>query len=203
MSDPAYEDIEPVTAVRGFFEGAPSFPLRHRLFRLVWNVAWALLAAWTPPPLRRWRVMLLNLFGAAVDRTASVYGSARIWYPPNLSMGARSVMGPRVTCYCMARISIGERVVISQGAHLCAGSHRVDHPAFALVAQPIDIGPQAWIAAEAFVGPGVTVGAGAVLGARGVAFKALEAWTIHVGNPARPVRPRHVGGNSRQERPGL
>lgn len=183
-------------AKRGFFDGAPSFPLRHRLFRLAWNVTWALLGRWTPSPLRRWRVLLLNVFGAEVHRTASVYGSATIWYPPNLRMGARSVLGPRVNCYCMAPISIGERVVISQGAHLCAGSHRVDDADFALVMRPIEIGSQAWIAAEAFVGPGVTVGAGAVLGARAVAFRALEPWTIYVGNPARPVRQRRFEGEA-------
>jgi putative colanic acid biosynthesis acetyltransferase WcaF len=54
------------------------------------------------------------------------------------------------------------------------------------------IEPQAWVAAEAFVGPGVTVGEGAVLGARGVAFKALEPWTVYAGNPAQPLKKRII-----------
>jgi putative colanic acid biosynthesis acetyltransferase WcaF len=46
------------------------------------------------------------------------------------------------------------------------------------------------VAAEAFVGPGVTLGDGAVLGARGVAFADLEPWTVYIGNPMREVRKR-------------
>ena len=63
-------------------------------------------------------------------------------------------------------------------------------PTFQLTASPITIGAGAWIAAEAFVGPGVEVGEGAVLGARGVAFRSLEAWTVYGGNPAKAIKPR-------------
>jgi putative colanic acid biosynthesis acetyltransferase WcaF len=172
------------------FAGAPSFPLGNRILRAGWTLAWFLLAAWTPPPFRPWRILLLRLFGARVDRTANVYASARIWYPPNLEMAAYAALGPRVVCYNMAPVSIGERVVVSQGAHLCAGTHLVDDPGFRLVARPISIGPRAWVAADAFVGPGVRVGAGSVLGARGVTVKDLDPWTIYAGNPARAIRRR-------------
>ncbi len=119
-----------------------------------------------------------------------VYGSAKIWYPRNLVMADNSVMGPGVICYSMAPITVGAGAIISQRAHLCAGTHDVDDPNFQLQAFPINIGPNAWIAAEAFVGPGVDVEAGAVLGARGVMFKNMEPWTIYAGNPARALRRR-------------
>ena len=147
----------------GVAAGGPSFSLVNRLFRLVWIVAWALLAAWTPPPLAKWRRAVLVAFGARVHPSARIHGSARIWYPPMLEMQAGSVLGPRTTCYCMARIFLGEGAVVSQGAHLCAGTHEIDDPGFPLVAKPITIGRAAWVAAEAFVGPGVTIGDHAVL----------------------------------------
>lgn len=174
----------------GVVADGPSYTLRHRLFRAAWAVCWTLFAAWTPPPLYAWRRLVLVAFGAKLDRTAKVYGSARVWYPPNLRMGAGAVLGRRVTCYCMAAIVVEEGAIVAQGAHLCGGTHVVDDASFQLVARPIIIGTGAWIAAEAFVGPGVVVGARSVLGARGVAFSNLAPGVIYVGNPARPLRAR-------------
>ncbi len=139
-----------------------------------------------------WRGFLLRSFGARIDRTARIYGSVRVWYPPNLSVGRNAVIGPGAICYSMAPLEIGDDAVVSQRAHLCAGSHDIDDPHFQLVVRPIVIGPKAWVAAEAFVGPGVEIGEGAVLGARGVTVKSLMPWTVYVGNPARTVRKRQT-----------
>ncbi|WEK05685.1 MAG: putative colanic acid biosynthesis acetyltransferase [Candidatus Devosia phytovorans] len=170
--------------------GGASFSLRHRLLRALWGVTWLLLARWTPPVARRWRIALLNLFGARVSSEANVYASVAVWYPPHLSMDGGATLGPGVQCYCMDRVHIGRGAVVSLRAFLCGGTHDVDDADFQLVTRPIHIGDHAWIAAEAFVGPGVTVGPGAVLGARGVATRELDAWTVYVGNPARAVRRR-------------
>ena len=182
---------QPLDAAReGSREGGATFSLSNRLFRAAWSVTWLLLAAWTPPPLRAWRRLLLTTFGAKLARGANVYASARVWYPPNLVMEPFACLGPKVTCYCMAPIRLGAYALVSQGGHLCAGTHRIDDPDFQLVARPIRIGENAWIAAEAFVGPGVTVGEGAVLGARAVAMRDLEPWTVYSGNPAATLRAR-------------
>jgi putative colanic acid biosynthesis acetyltransferase WcaF len=101
-----------------------------------------------------------------------------------------STLGPGAICYCIAPVTLGPFALVSQRAHLCTGTHDVDDPHFQLVARPITIGPRAWVAAESFVGPGVTLGEGAVLGARGVAMRDLVPWTIHAGNPARELRKR-------------
>lgn len=170
--------------------GGRSFALWHLAFRQIWKCCWWCLAAWTPPPLHGWRRVILRAFGAKVDGTARIYGTAQIWYPPNLTMGRYTVLGQRANCYCMAPIRIDDYAVVSQGAVLCAGTHDVDDPDFQLVTKPITIGPYAWVAAEAFVGPGVSVADGAVLGARAVAFRKLDAWTVYSGNPARPIRKR-------------
>jgi putative colanic acid biosynthesis acetyltransferase WcaF len=173
-------------------EGGASFSIGNRLVRLVWSITWALLASWTPPPLRRWRIFLLRRFGARIDPTANVYGTARVWLPSNLTMGPRACLGPRVNCYAMAPVELGANALVSQGAHLCAGTHDIEDPDFQLVARPIKIGAEAWVAAEAFVGPGVSIGEGAVLGARAVAFRDLAPWSVNVGNPARQVRLREL-----------
>lgn len=176
-------------------EGGPSFSLGNRLFRLFFSVCWTVLASWTPPPFHGWRRFLLTLFGANIHRTARIHASVRVWYPPYLSVGKNTTIGPRVTCYCQDRITIGDRAVVSQGAHLCAGTHSISDENFQLVTRPIDIEDQVWVAAECFIGPGVRIGQGAVLGARGVAFKDLKAWTVYAGNPAREIKIRTLNNH--------
>lgn len=170
--------------------GGPSFPLANRAERAVWTLAWLLLARWTPPQARGWRRLLLRIFGAQVGAGADVRASARVWLPRNLTLGRGATLGPGVDCYNQAPITLGDGAIVSQRAFLCAGAHDVDDSAFQLVVQPIEIGAGAWIAAEAFVGPGARVGERAVLGARGVAFGLLEPDTIYAGNPARALRKR-------------
>lgn len=172
------------------FTGAPSFAALNRIERAVFSVVWLLFASWTPPPMRRWRLWLLRRFGANIAVTANVYGSARIWLPRNLSMEAYSALGPGVQCYCMAPVHIGRHAVVSQRAHLCSGTHDIRDARFQLRVLPIDIGDDAWICAEAFVGPGVKVGQGAILAARAVAFSDLNDWTVYRGNPAAAVKLR-------------
>ena len=179
-------------ASAGSQRGGPSFSLLNRIERAVWAVAWGLLAAWTPPPLHGWRRLVLGLFGAKIARTARIHGSVRIWLPRHLVVGENALVGPRVTLYSMAMITLGADSVVSQGAHLCTGTHDPDDLHFQLLAKPISIGPRAWVAAEAFVGPGVTIAEGAILGARAVAFKDVPAWSIQAGNPARHVRMRRL-----------
>jgi putative colanic acid biosynthesis acetyltransferase WcaF len=175
-------------------EGGPSFSVKHRLTRLAWAVVWNGLGSWTPVPLHGWRRFLLRLFGAGLHGTAKVYPGVRVWYPANLSMAQHACLASGVNCYCMDRIEIGAYALVSQGAHLCGGTHDIDDPHFQLKTKPISIGDNAWVAAEAFVGPGVKVGEGAVLGARAVAFRDLQPFTVYAGNPARPLRQRKSNG---------
>jgi putative colanic acid biosynthesis acetyltransferase WcaF len=170
--------------------GGPTFSLRNRAARALWIVTWKLLASWTPPPLKAWRRLLLRLFGAKLHPTANVRGTTRIWWPGNLEMGPYASLGPDVICYNVARVTLEAGASVSQRAHLCSAGHDIDDIAFPLVARPIVIGRNAWVAAEAFVGPGVRIEEGAVLGARAVTVRDLAAFTVYVGNPARAVRQR-------------
>ena len=173
-------------------EGGPSFSLGNRLLRMVWMVGWLVLARFTPPPLHGWRGLVLRAFGAQIGRGARVHGSAIVWLPSNLSLGENALIGPGVRLYNQGRISIGARSIISQRAHICASTHDVRDPLFQLVLRPVTIGAQCWVAAEAFVGPGVTMGDRAVLGARGALFSDAAEDGVYSGNPAVYMKDRQL-----------
>jgi len=59
-----------------------------------------------------------------------------------------------------------------------------------LTTAPIVIGNRAWIAADVYVAPGVTIGEGAVVGVRSSVYKDVEAWAVVVGNPAKFIKKR-------------
>lgn len=170
--------------------GGPSFSLGNKIERVAWQICWLLLARWTPPLLFGWRRFVLQVFGARIGKGARIYGSVRIWIPRNLIVGDNAIVGRGVELYNQGRITIDHRAVISQRAHICASTHDVNDPDFALVERPVTIGQACWVAAEAFVGPGVVMREGSVLGARGALFEEAEPMTIYRGNPAQAVALR-------------
>lgn len=171
-------------------EGGASFSLSNRVIRVLWGLAWLTLARWTPPPLHRWRRLVLRAFGAKIAPGARVHASVSVWLPANLELGPDTLIGPGARLYNQGRITVGGRSVISQGAYLCASTHDIRDPDFQLIVRPIAIGAQCWVAADAFVGPGVTMGDRAVLGACGALFSDAEADGVYSGNPAQWVKAR-------------
>ena len=170
----------------------PAYGLAHKAERAAWQCAWLLLARWTPPPLFAWRAWLLRVFGARIGANVRIHASARIWRPRNLACEDGVLIGPGAIIYNQGRIAIGRGSVVSQRAHLCAGTHDVHDRHFAHVERPIRLGAGCWVAAEAFVGPGVEMEDGAVLGARGALFEDAQAMTIYRGNPAMPIGARRL-----------
>jgi putative colanic acid biosynthesis acetyltransferase WcaF len=169
----------------------PSFSLGDRLRRGLWGMAWLLLFRPSPRPLHGWRAGLLRVFGATVGHGVHVYPGVRIWAPWKLTVGDYVGIGDGVNLYNMGSITIGDRCVVSQGAHLCAGSHDIDSTNFQLIAAPITLEDRVWICTESYIGLGVRIAEGCVIGARAVMTKsALEAWTVWAGNPAQPIRKR-------------
>ena len=138
----------------------------------------------------QWRCVLLSLFGASIGSGVRIYPAARIHQPWNLAIGPRCTIAWNVVIYCLGPVSVGADVVISQGAHLCAGDHAVRDPEFTLLKKPIHVGDGVWIAADAFIGPSVAIGDHAVVGARAVVMRDVPSGAVVVGNPSRIVGVR-------------
>lgn len=171
-------------------DGGASFSLGNRIFRVFWGMAWLALARFTPPPLHGWRRLVLRAFGARIGAATRVHGSVRIWHPGNLELGANVLVGPGAILYNQGQICVGDYSVISQRAHLCASTHDIADDNFQLVCRPIDLGTRCWVAAEAFVGPGVTMAPRSILGARGALFADTIEGGVYGGNPARLLKER-------------
>lgn len=101
-------------------------------------------------------------------------------------------IGDEAELYSLGKITIGDGAMVSQQAYICAGTHDYTDVALPVVPLPIEIGPEAWICARAFVGPGVKVGTGAIVAACGVAVKDVPEWTIVGGNPAKFIKKREL-----------
>lgn len=160
---------------------------REQIGRVLWALASPLF--WlSPRPMWGWRRGLLRAFGAKVGAEAHIYPSVRITIPWNLDLGPGCAVGDRAILYALGPITVGARATVSQGAHLCAGTHDLKDPSRPLLKPPIHIGSDAWICADAFIGPGIHVGAGAIAGARAVVVRNVEPGVVVAGNPARVIR---------------
>ena len=168
--------------------------VRNQLGRAAWGVVQCLLFRTSPRPAHRWRNLLLRVFGADLHPTARVYPRARVWAPWNLRMERFATIADDVDCYCVAPIALGERAVVSQYSYLCGATHDFERPDRPLTPKPITVGSGAWIAADVFVGPGVTIGENSVVGARSSVFNDLPAGWVCVGTPAKAVRQVVMAG---------
>ncbi len=162
-----------------------------KVYRLLWTLIWALLCRWLPRSMgSNWKRFILNLFGAKIEKGAIVYSGAKIYCPYNLIMKRGACLDMGVNCYNVSTIILEEDAVVSQGTFLCTASHDYTDPRHPLIGSPITLCKRSWVAAQAFIGVGVTVGEGAVVGARTAVFKNVEPWTVIGGNPAKYIKNR-------------
>ena len=163
---------------------------KTQIGRLAWACVEATLFRYSFHTSDRHRARLLRLFGAKVGRGCIIRRTVGVYYPWNLEIGDRCVLGDRATIYNLAPIQLGDGAVVSQEAYLCAGTHDYTRRSFPLVVRPIHLGSQSWVCARAFVGPGTNVGEGAVVAASAVVVRDVPNWTIVGGNPARTIKSR-------------
>lgn len=165
-----------------------------KIKRAVWNITATLLfRPFITPVFRKWRIALLRLFGAKVEWDANVYASVKIWAPWMLQMGHRACLGPEVICYNQDWVVLENEAVVSQYSYLCTAGHDVNMMNTAdksLITAPIILKNKSWIGARSFIGMGVEIGEGAVVGATASVYKSVEPWCVVGGNPAKVIKKR-------------
>jgi putative colanic acid biosynthesis acetyltransferase WcaF len=166
------------------FRGRPGWYVQ------LWWLVRALLFHPSPQFLYAWRNWLLRCFGAEIGHGVVIRPSVRITYPWFLRIGDYAWVGDHTELYNLGCIEIGAHSVVSQGCYLCTGTHDPTKIDFPILAKPITIGQQAWIASQVFVMPGVTIGDGAIVGVRSLVSESLTGGFVYMGSPAKIVRER-------------
>ncbi|MFK7961932.1 MAG: acetyltransferase [Phycisphaerales bacterium] len=166
------------------------FSRNEKAGRLLWSLAQATIFRWSFRRADRFRSAILRRFGATIGQKCLIRPDVRIEVPWNLSLGDEVAIGERAILYCLGPVRVGDRTMISQFAHVCAGTHDHTRSDMPLYRVPISIGSDVWLCTETYVAPGVVVGDGVMVGARGNVIRDLPPWTVCVGSPARPVKAR-------------
>jgi len=155
-----------------------------KLTELLWWVVRSLLfAPWFPIP-SAIKVAALRLFGAKVGRGVVIRSRVNITFPWRLAIADHVWIGEEVMILSLATVTIAAHVCISQRAFLCTGSHKFRSDNFDLVTRPITIGEGCWVAANAFIGPGVTLAPGTLCSAGAVVLRNSGPGDVLSGNPA-------------------
>jgi putative colanic acid biosynthesis acetyltransferase WcaF len=157
---------------------------RQNLLRVVWSslgrLAWVLL-----PPCRS---SLLRLFGATVGPGCRFARSVEIDIPWTLHIGRNVQVGEQAILYGLGMITIGDDVVLDRKAHLCAGTHDMDDPQFALLRPPVTVGDGCFIGYDAYIGPGVALGSRCRVLPRASVYRNWGDDLILRGNPAAAIQ---------------
>lgn len=136
--------------------------------------------------------------GASIDRGTMIALGDEINGWGSLEIGSSTWIGPynNIRLGGGAAIRIGRSCLISQFCSLIGSGHDTSNGTLIKEAKVdsrklgIEIGDGCWLGVGTTVLPGVSIGAGAVIGANSVVTRDVGENEIWAGNPARKIRDR-------------
>jgi putative colanic acid biosynthesis acetyltransferase WcaF len=139
-----------------------------------------------------WRNFLLRCFGAKIGKKVQIRSTTRVTYPWKLTIGDYVWVGDDCVFYTLGEIVVGSHVAIAHDVYFCTGLHDYQKIDFPIGQKPIRIEDEVWLPNDVFIGPGVTIGMGSIVGARSTVLDDLPPGMICYGNPAKAVKPRNI-----------
>ncbi len=171
-------------ATRGLDRGRPW------IVEVAWHVLKCTLFL-TPLPIpSALKRTILRCFGAHVGRGVVLKPRVNILFPWKLSIGDHTWIGEEAFILNFEPVKIGAQCCISQRAFLCTGNHDYREPDMPYRNLPITIEDGAWVGAQTFIAPGVSIGAEAVITAGSVVTRDQPARMVCGGNPCAALKPR-------------
>lgn len=136
------------------------------------------------------KVLILKVFGAEIGKGISIKPRVNIHFPWKLYVGDDVWIGEEVFILNFEPVRIESNTCISQRAFLCGGNHDYQDPSFSYRNKPIVVREGAWVGAQVFIGPGLTINEYAVISAGSIVYKDMPASMVCAGNPCKPIKPR-------------
>ena len=167
-----------------------TFNKKTKLKLALWLLVQGTLFRFSPHKFSKFRIVLLNAFGANIKKSCFIHPKANIYMPWNVSMGERSSIDFDVLVYCLGKVVLGDYVSISYKVNINTGTHNHSDPHFELITKEVVINSGAFIGTESYISPGVTIGEMAVIGARSVVTKDMPSEMICFGHPCMPYKKR-------------
>jgi acetyltransferase-like isoleucine patch superfamily enzyme len=181
------EFLEYMNSGKTVTAGSPVHQVMHRLSQEAIRITMELNTKYhTPEEVIR---LMSELTGREVDASFGLF-------PPfNTDCGKNLILGKRVFINSGCKfqdqggltigddVLIGHNVVIATLNHAFSPEHRGD-----LEPQPVRIGNQVWVGANATILPGVTIGDGAIVAAGAVVTKDVAPRTVVGGVPAKVIK---------------
>jgi acetyltransferase-like isoleucine patch superfamily enzyme len=136
------------------------------------------------------RALFAELIGKAVDESFMLIPPFYTESGVNITVGRNVFINQNCTIYDLGGVEIADDVLIGPNVSLTTSGHPLEpsqRRAY-VVAKPIVIERNVWIAAGATVIGGVTIGENSVVAAGSVVTKDVPANALVGGNPARVIR---------------
>ncbi len=143
------------------------------------------------------RYLLYRCLFQRLEGFCYVYPGARLSHTYGISAGRNLMINAGAFIYGRGGLTFGDHVMIGPNAVIVSSQHRFDDPSVPMVflghaADPVTIGSDVWIGANAVILPGVRVADGTVVSAGAVVTRNTEPYSIVGGIPAAKIgmRPR-------------
>ena len=160
---------------------------QHLFLRVLWSLVWTFMIRPFPRNMAsKWEIFLLRLFGAKIGKGCVIYSSASIWFPKNLILEDNVLIADHVIIQNSKPLFLKKGATISQYSYICDGNHYVENLDEGF-ARSITLGEYCWVGAQSYVGCGVSIGRGCMVGARTVVRSKVPEYSIVIGNPCKVV----------------